>query len=42
MSEKKKSPKPEEDELTSRIPTFYKRKCELNGLTVNKALRDKL
>ena len=42
MTEKKKTPKPEEDESTVRLPVFYKRRCEANGLLPLKGIRDKL
>lgn len=42
MTDKKKSAKVEEDETTLKIPNLYKRKCEYNGITVNKIIKDKV
>lgn len=39
MTEKKKAPKVEEDELTIKIPNLYKKKCEANGIQINKMLK---
>lgn len=42
MTQKKKTPKAEEDESTLRLPIVYKRKCEINGLAPHKMLKEKL
>ena len=42
MTEKKKAPKAEEDESTIRLPITYKRKCEYNGLTIHKTLKERV
>lgn len=42
MAQKKKNAKVEEDETTLRLPLNYKRKCEANGLTVHKSLKERI
>ena len=42
MTQKKKTPKAEEDESTLRLPIVYKRKCEINGLAPHKMLKENL
>jgi hypothetical protein len=42
MTDKKKSQKVEEDEFTPKIPNQYKKKCDINGVTVCKQIKDRL
>lgn len=43
MPPKKKAAKQDEDDPTLNIPRFYRKKCEINGVTLqSKAFKDKL
>ena len=42
MSEKKKGPKEEPDESTLKLLNVYRKKCDQNGVTQVKAIRDRI